>query len=80
MAVATPCWPAPVSAMTRFLPILLREQRLPEHVADLVGAGVVEVLALEQDPGADDLGEALGVVQQARQPGVLAQQPVELAT
>ena len=27
------------------------EQRLAEHVADLVGAGVVEVLALEQDPG-----------------------------
>ena len=32
------------------------EQRLAEHVADLVGAGVVEVLALEQDPGADLLG------------------------
>ena len=31
----------------------LGEQRLAEHVADLVGAGVVEVLALEQDPGAD---------------------------
>ena len=31
----------------------LGQQRLAEHVADLVGAGVVEVLALEQDPGAD---------------------------
>ena len=28
------------------------QQRLAEHVADLVGAGVVEVLALEQDPAA----------------------------
>ena len=29
----------------------LGEQRLAEHVVDLVRAGVVEVLALEQDPG-----------------------------
>src|SRR5699024_1483326 len=28
----------------------LGEQRLPEHVVDLVRAGVVEVLALEEDP------------------------------
>ena len=34
------------------------QQRLAEHVADLVGAGVVEVLALEQDPGADLLARA----------------------
>ena len=46
--VATPCWPAPVSAITRVLPIRLVEQRLAEHVVDLVRAGVVEVLALEQ--------------------------------
>ena len=31
------------------------QQGLAEHVADLVGAGVVEVLALEQDPRAADL-------------------------
>src|SRR5690606_40632712 len=30
----------------------LREQRLAEHVVDLVAAGVVEVLALEEDPRA----------------------------
>ena len=30
----------------------LGEQRLAEHVVDLVGAGVAEVLALEQDGGA----------------------------
>ena len=36
VALATPCWPAPVSAMIRGLPIRLREQRLAEHVVDLV--------------------------------------------
>ena len=33
------------------------QQRLAEHVVDLVRAGVVEVLALEQDPGAGLLAE-----------------------
>ena len=42
------------------------EQRLAEHVADLVGAGVVEVLALEQDPAADQLGQPGGLVERAR--------------
>ena len=50
------------------------EQRLAEHVADLVRPGVVEVLALEVDVGAHLLGEPRGVVEAARQPGVLAQQ------
>ena len=36
----------------------LGEQRLAHHVADLVGAGVVEVLALEQHAGADLLRRA----------------------
>ena len=49
VAVATPCWPAPVSAITRALAHAPREQRLAERVVDLVGAGVVEVLALEVD-------------------------------
>jgi ribosomal protein L32 len=42
--------PAPVSAITRACPST-GEQRLAEHIVDLVGAGVVEVLALEQDRG-----------------------------
>ena len=58
----------------------LGEQRLTEHVVDLVRAGVVEVLALEQDP------RAAGVLGRAASPrsagdgpaGVVAQQPVEL--
>ena len=49
MAVATPCWPAPVSAITRGLPIRARQQRLAERVVDLVRAGVEQVLALEVD-------------------------------
>ena len=48
VAVATPCWPAPVSATRRGLPISHREQALAEDVVDLVGAGVGEVLTLEQ--------------------------------
>ncbi len=31
---------------------LLREQRLPEHVVDLVRSGVVEVFSLQEHPGA----------------------------
>ena len=34
----------------------LRQQRLADGVVDLVGAGVIEVLPLEQAPGRADLG------------------------
>ena len=46
-ALATPCWPAPVSATTRLRAQALGEQRLAERVVDLVRAGVREILALE---------------------------------
>ena len=49
VAVATPCWPAPVSAITRRLAHPPGEQRLADRVVDLVGAGVGEVLALQVD-------------------------------
>ena len=79
VAVATPCWPAPVSAMTRRLAHPLGEQRLAQHVVDLVRAGVVEVLALEQDPGAAGVrGEPRHLGERAGPAGVVAQQPVEL--
>ena len=50
----------------------LGQQRLAQHVVDLVRAGVVEVLALEEDPHAPGvLGEALGLGQQRRPAGVV---------
>ena len=54
VALATPCWPAPVSAMIRRLAHPRREQRLADGVVDLVRAGVVQVFALEQDARAAD--------------------------
>jgi hypothetical protein len=57
----------------------LGQQRLAQHVVDLVRAGVVEVLALEQHPGAAAvLGELRDVGQRARPAGVVALQPGEL--
>ena len=43
---------------------LLGEQRLAEHVVDLVRTGVVEVFSLQEDPGAAGvLAEPRGLVQ-----------------
>ena len=89
VAVATPCWPAPVSAMMRVLPMRRASRIWPEHVVDLVGAGVVQVLALEVDLGAAWLarglgaraqmrGKALGMVERAGATDVMGQQRVEL--
>ena len=49
MAVATPCWPG--AGLRDHAPLAheAREQRLAEHVVDLVRAGVREVLALQVD-------------------------------
>ena len=58
----------------------LGEQRLAEHIVDLVRAGVVEVFALEQDPrAAGVLGQARRVGQRRRAAGVVALQAVQLA-
>ena len=78
MAVATPCWPAPVSAMMRVLAHPPREQRLAEHVVDLVRAGVAEVLALEQDRGAAALAQPRRVVQRRRPADVVGEEAREL--
>jgi len=58
---------------------LLREQRLPEDVVDLMGAGVVEVLPLEVDLRASEvLGHPLRVVQAAGAARVVVQEGLEL--
>jgi hypothetical protein len=54
------------------------EQRLAERVVDLVGAGVVEVLALEVDRVAGRLREPAGVVQRRGPADVITQQRREL--
>ena len=55
------------------------EQGLAQHVVDLVRAGVVEVLALEEDPGAARvLGEPGHLGERAGPAGVVDQQVVEL--
>lgn len=57
----------------------LGEQRLTQHIVDLVRAGVVQVLALEEDPGATGvLGEAGHLGEGARPAGVVDHEVVEL--
>ncbi|EMI16986.1 hypothetical protein RMSM_06077 [Rhodopirellula maiorica SM1] len=41
MALATPCWPAPVSAITRVFAHPQRQQGLANRVVNLVSTGVV---------------------------------------
>ena len=55
------------------------QQGLAQHVVDLVRAGVVQVLALEQDPGPTRvLGQPGGLGEDARPAGVGALQVVQL--
>ncbi len=55
----------------------LGQQRLAQDVVDLVRPGVVEVLPLEQEPEAEELGEVGALGERRRAAGVVAQQPVE---
>ena len=57
---ATPCWPAPVSAIDALRAEALREQRLADGVVDLVRAGVREILALEPHLRAPALRKSRG--------------------
>ena len=58
---------------------LAGEQRLAQHVVDLVRAGVVEVLALEQDPRATGvLAEPARLGERAGATGVRREQPGQL--
>jgi hypothetical protein len=57
----------------------LGQERLAQHVVDLVGAGVVEVLALEEDPGPAGLrGEPRHLGEGAGPAGVVDHQVVQL--
>ena len=79
VAVATPCWPAPVSAMMRFLPMRRASRIWPMHVVDLVRAGVVQLVALEIDLGAAEmLGQALGEIERAGPADIMFEEAVEL--
>jgi hypothetical protein len=49
VAVATPCWPAPVSAMIRYLPMRRASRIWPSALFDLVRAGVVQLVPLQVD-------------------------------
>ena len=65
VAVATPCWPAPVSAIRRGLAQPLGKQALAKDVVDLVRAGMREVLALQVKRGYRGLsacGETIGAI------------------
>ena len=80
VAVATPCWPAPVSAMMPRLAHAPREQRLADRVVDLVRAGVAEVLALQVDPrAAERARQTLREVERRRPADVVAQALAQLA-
>ena len=73
MAVATPCWPAPVSAITRCLPMRSTSKRLAEAVVDLVRAGVEQVFALQIDfCAAEFLRETAGEEQRRGAAGILS--------
>ena len=78
VAVATPCWPAPVSAMTGRLAHVAGQQRLAQHVVDLVGAGVGQVLPLQQHPHAEALRQAVALGYRCRPAGVAGEQRREL--
>ena len=56
----------------------LGQQGLAEHVVDLVGAGVVEVLALEQHAHTELVAEVVALGEDRRPAGVVAQHVVEL--
>ncbi len=78
VAVATPCWPAPVSAMMRVLPMLPREQHLADAVVDLVRPGVVEVFALEIDFRAAEMTrQPLGEIERTGAADIMRKQCVQ---
>ena len=54
------------------------QERLSEHVVDLVGTRVVQVLALQEQPAAQLFGEIVAFGHWGRPAGVVGQQPVQV--
>ena len=78
VAVATPCCPAPVSAITRCLPIRSTSSALPQTVIDLVRPSVQQIFALQIDPCASEfLREPPRKKQRRRTPRIRPQQSVQ---
>ena len=77
-ALATPCWPASVSAITRRAPGALRHQRLAECIVDLSARPCARGLALEPDFGIQACGKSPAARERGRPPGEVAQLPREL--
>ena len=79
VAVATPCIPAPVSAIIRVLAHTQSQHDLAEHVVHLVCAGVVEILAFEIDfCSAAVLREPFGEIERRRPAYVICKMAVHL--
>ena len=63
VAVATPCWPAPVSAMMRVLPMRLARRIWPIALLILCAPVWLQVFALEINfRAAEFLGQAFGKI------------------
>ena len=77
MAVATPCWPAPVSAITRGLPIRWARSAWPSALLILWAPVWSRSSRFRYTGPAGTLGEALRVVERRRPAHVARQQPVE---
>ena len=55
----------------------LGQQCLPQHIVDLVGASVVQILALEEEAAAEFSGEILALGHRRRPPRIVGQESVE---
>ena len=79
VAVATPCWPAPVSAMTRLLAHAHGKEPLPEAIINFVRASVQQVFALQINARAAEMfREPPGKLQRRRTSREIVQHRIEL--